>query len=79
MNEVKTEFDAAIATARYALEEFKKQPMCETKRGGPRVSPWFRIWRDASEIAQRWHRRLSDDPEPSVDDVIDRLLADGDG
>jgi hypothetical protein len=32
------------------------------------------VWRDSSEIAQRWHRQLQTEPEPSLDDTIDRIL-----
>ena len=80
MSEVQTEFEAALATARHALEQFNAEPMVLSKRGGPRTSPWFRCWKEASEVAQRWHRQLElDKPEPSIDDEIDRLLADAGG
>ena len=54
--------------------------MVPSERGGPRLSPWFRVWRDASEVAQRWHRRLEQSkPEPSLKDQIDRLLDESQG
>ena len=71
---VQGEFEAAITTAQRALEEFNKEPIVDSKRGGPRLSPWFRVWRDASEIAQRWHRQLPEERPPSLDETIDRLL-----
>jgi hypothetical protein len=74
MNEVKTEFDSAVATARHALEQFNDEPLVASKRGGPRLSPWWKVYRDASELAQRWHKQLQQEPEPEVDDVIDRIL-----
>ena len=74
MNESQTEFQAALATARYALAQFNAEPLVASKRGGPRLSPWFRTWVQASEVAQRWHRQL-DKSEPSIHDEIDRLLA----
>jgi hypothetical protein len=74
MSEIKAEFDAAVATARHALREFNKEPLVPSKRGGPRLSPWFRAWKESSELAQRWHRQLQQQPEPGVDDVIDRIL-----
>jgi hypothetical protein len=49
--------------------------MVDSKRGGPRCSAWFRVWRDASEVAQRWHRQLQQEPEPPIDDIIDRILS----
>jgi hypothetical protein len=77
MSDIKSEFDAAIATARHALEQFRAEPFVESKRG-TQLSPWFRVWRDSSEVAQRWHRQLREEPEPSLDDEIDRLLGKGD-
>jgi hypothetical protein len=71
---IRTEFDEALATARHALEQFNAEPLVESKRGGPRLSPWFRVWVQASEIAQRWHRQLREEPEPSVDETIERIL-----
>jgi hypothetical protein len=71
---IQGEFEAALATARHALEQFNAEPLIDSKRGGPRLSPWFRVWRDSSEVAQRWHRQLQEEPEPSLDDTIDRIL-----
>ena len=77
MNESQIEFQTALATARDALEQFDAEPLVESKRGGPRLSPWWRVWVQASEVAQRWHRQLDrDKPAPSIQDEIDRLLAD---
>ena len=75
MTEIEDEFQSAIATARYALEQFNSEPLVESKRGGPRLSPWFRAWVQASEVAQRWHRQREPQRPPSIDDEIDRLLA----
>jgi hypothetical protein len=58
------------------LEQFNSEPLVDSKRGGPRLSPWFRVWVQSSEIAQRWSRQLQAEPEPSVDDTIDRILGD---
>ena len=75
MNEIQAELDSAIVTARHALEQFNAAPVVPAKRGGPRLSPWFRVWVQASEVAARWHRQLElEKPEPSIDDEIDRLL-----
>jgi hypothetical protein len=68
------EFEAAIATAQHALEEFNKEPLIPSKRGGARLSPWFRVWKESSEVAQRWARQLREEPEREVDDIIDRIL-----
>lgn len=68
------EFEAAIATAQHALEQFRAEPLVESKRGGPRLSPWWRVYVQASEVAQRWDRQLKDDPEPSVEETINRIL-----
>jgi hypothetical protein len=57
MTEVETEFQSAVATARHALEQFNAEPMVASKRGGPRLSPWWRVWVQSSEVAQRWHRQ----------------------
>jgi hypothetical protein len=76
MSEIQTELDSALATARHALEEFRAEPLVPAKRGGPRLSPWFRVWVQASETAARWHRQLQRDRhEPSLDEEIDRLLS----
>ena len=78
--EMKTEFDMAIATARHALEQFNAEPLVESKRGGPRLSPWWRVWRDAEEVAQRWQRQLGRQvDEPSIDDELDRILGKPEG
>jgi hypothetical protein len=58
LSEIETEFNAAIATARHALDQFSAEQMVASKRGGPRLSPWFRVWVQASEVAQRWQRQL---------------------
>jgi hypothetical protein len=78
MSEIKTEFEAAVATARHALEQFNEEPLVDSKRGGPRPSPWWRVYVQASEVAQRWHRQLQADPEPSIDETIDRILREDD-
>jgi hypothetical protein len=77
-DQVQAEFDSAIATARHALEQFRAQPQVSSQRGGPRLSPWFRVWVQASEVAARWHRQLaSERDEPTIDDELDQLLKDG--
>jgi hypothetical protein len=76
MTEVETEFQSAVATARHALEQFNAEPMVASKRGGPRLSPWWRVWVQSSEIAQRWHRQREPQPDPTIEETIDRLLAD---
>jgi hypothetical protein len=75
---IKTEFEAAVATARHALEEYRKEPVRVSKRGAPTASVYFRIWRDASDIAIKWHRQLQAEPEESLDDTIDRILREED-
>jgi hypothetical protein len=75
MHDIKTEFDTAVATARHALEEFQKEPLVASKRGGPRLSPWWRVYVQASEVAQRWCRQLKRDQlGPSFDEELDRIL-----
>jgi hypothetical protein len=71
---VQGEFEAAVAQANAALEEFNKEPLIASKRGGPRLSPWWRVYVQASEVAVRWHRRMQAEPDPDVDDIIDRIL-----
>jgi hypothetical protein len=71
---IQGEFETAIATANHALEEFNKEPLVDSKRGGPRLSPWWRVYVQSSEVAQRWHRQLREEPEPEVDDIINRIL-----
>ena len=79
MTEAQTEFATALATARHALEQFRAESLVASKRGGPRLSPWWRVWVQASEIAQRWHRQIQDrgDAVPSIDDELDRILGEG--
>jgi hypothetical protein len=79
MNEVEAEFQTALATRRHALEQFKAEPMVASKRGSPRLSPWWRrVYKEASEVAQRWHRQLRNGkPEQNgrpYDEELDRLL-----
>jgi hypothetical protein len=80
-SELKTaraEFRAAIDIARHALEQFNAEPLIASKRGGPRLSPWFRTWVQASEVAQRWHRQVEREQanpgQNEVDEVIDEIL-----
>jgi hypothetical protein len=80
MDDIKAEFETAVATARHALEQFNKEPFVESKRGGPRLSPWWRVWVQASEVAQRWHRQFGlIGHERSIDEEIDRLLGESYG
>jgi uncharacterized protein (DUF736 family) len=80
MTEIQAERDSAIATARHALQQFNAEPLVPAKRGGPRLSPWFRVWVQASEVAARWHRQLElEKPEPSIDEELDRLLGEAGG
>ena len=74
MTGIRAEYDSAVETARHALEQFRAEPLVDSKRGGPRLSPWFRVWVQSSEIAQRWHRQLEDEPEPSIEETIHRIL-----
>jgi hypothetical protein len=75
-NDIQTEFDSAVAVARQALAEFRKQPLVASKRGGPRLSPWWRVYVQASEVAVRWFRqvRREDRELSSFSDELDRLL-----
>lgn len=76
MEDVRTEFEAALAAARHALAEFNAEPLVAAKRGGPRLSPWWRVYVQASEVAQRWHRQFGlIGHEKSIDEEIDRLLS----
>jgi hypothetical protein len=70
---VKVEFEAAIATARHALEEFRREPLVGTKRGHDTLSPWWRVYIQASEVAQRWYRQLGEEIL-DIDDELDRIL-----
>jgi len=85
-DEIETEFRTAVEAARDALEHFNAEPLIASKRGGPRLSPWWRVWVQASEVAQRWHRQLSPaqrgpspdyEPDPDLEYAIDRMLAEG--
>jgi hypothetical protein len=53
-----TEFESAVGVARHALEQLNKAPLVESQRGAPRISSWWRVYREASELAVRWHREL---------------------
>ena len=76
MTEAEVEFQSALAIARHALEQFNEESLVASKRGGPRLSPWFRVWVQASEIAQRWHRQMTVPgiDHPSLDEELDRIL-----
>jgi hypothetical protein len=73
MSGIRSEFEAAVAQAQAALEEFNKEPLIASKRGGPRLSSWWRVYVQSSEVAARWHRQLESE-EPSIDEELDRLL-----
>jgi hypothetical protein len=55
---VQTEFETAVAVARLALERFNEAPLVDSKWAAPRISSWWRVYREASELAVRWHREL---------------------
>jgi hypothetical protein len=57
-SEIKTEFDSAVAVARRALKEFNRDPLVPSKRGGLRLSPWWRVYVEASGVAVRWYRQI---------------------
>jgi hypothetical protein len=78
----KTEFESAVAIARYALEQFNLAPLVESQRGAPRISSWWRVYREASELAVRWHRELRALKPAEVtwsDAELERLLGESDG
>jgi hypothetical protein len=78
MNDVvETEFQTAVGVAREALARFNQEPLVASKRGGPRLSPWWRVYVQASEVAQRWHRQREDKRPRSIDEELDQLLGDG--
>ena len=73
----RTEFESAVAVARHALEQFNLAPLVESQRGAPRISSWWRVYREASELAVKWHRELRAlaPTEYRVTDAeLDRLL-----
>ena len=74
MNGIETEFQAAVSTARHALEQFNAKPLVASKRGGPRLSPWWRVYVQSSEVAQRWYRQRDPQPPRSLDEELDRIL-----
>jgi hypothetical protein len=79
---VQTEFESAISVARLALERFNEAPLVESKRGAPRVSSWWRVYREASELAVRWHRELralQPDETRWLDAELDQLLKESEG
>jgi hypothetical protein len=78
----KTEFETAVTVARHALEQFNLAPLVESQRGAPRISSWWKVYREASEIAVKWHRELRAlEPRDTrwIDSELDRLLQDGEG
>ena len=80
MNDAQMECQAAPTVARDALEQFHAEPMVESKRGGPRLNPWWRVYVQASGIAARWHREAGELRQQEVGnsdpfgDALDRLL-----
>src|SRR5947207_5243981 len=78
MNGVSEQFENAVEVANHALEEFNREPLVDSKRGGPRLSPWWRVWVQASELAARWYRELARERRErsgeSLDDELDRLI-----
>ena len=79
MTNIEGQYEAAIAVSRHALEQFNAEPLVASTRGGPRLSPWWRVWVQASEVAPRWHRHLERGKTEHVgpwpyDTELDRLL-----
>ena len=66
MDQAQTEFATALDMARRGREMWLENP----------VPANFRIWRDASETAIRWHRtlRLAGKGRDSPEDELDRIL-----
>jgi hypothetical protein len=78
----RTEFESAVAVARHALEQFNLAPLVESQRGAPRISSWWRVYREASELAVRWHRELRAMKPAEVtwsDAELERLLGEAGG
>jgi hypothetical protein len=74
-SDIQAEFIAAIEVARRSLEEYQRQPMVPSKRGGDRISPYWQAYREASHIAWRWARLLDADPEAESEfDLLDQVL-----
>jgi hypothetical protein len=65
MTQAEAEFETALDMARRGREMWLERPTPEN----------FKVWRDSSETAHRWHRtlRLDRDREP-VKDELDELL-----
>jgi hypothetical protein len=66
MDRAQTEFATALDMARRGREMWLEDP----------VPANFRIWRDASETAIRWHRtlRLADKGPESPEDELGQIL-----
>jgi hypothetical protein len=54
-----------------------KEPQVASKRGGPRLNPWWRVYKESSELALRWHRQLEHAEPTEIHDVIDEILGEG--
>lgn len=67
MDDAQIELNTAIDIARTALARWHDDPTTEN----------FRVYRDASEIAIKWHRacRLGSGESSKTDDELDALLA----
>ena len=73
MSHIEIEFQSAISTARHALEQFNAEPLVARRSGAVR----WRVWVQASEVAQRGRADSGSSRSPktvSIDDEIDRLL-----
>jgi hypothetical protein len=66
MDQAQAEFEIALDMARRGREMWLENPVLAN----------FRIWRDASETAIRWHRtlRLAGKGPESSEDELDRIL-----
>jgi hypothetical protein len=65
MDQAQIEFETALDMARRGREKWLEDGKPES----------FKIWRDSSETAHRWHRtlRLAGKEPESADDELDRI------
>lgn len=75
---IRAQLDDALEIAVEAKAQFQTKPMVTSQRGGPRVSPWFRVWDLAEQNVARLARLLTGKPvkAKSLDDELKNLLED---
>jgi hypothetical protein len=56
MSDLDAQYANAVELATTAYDHFTAEPMVDSKRGGPRLSPWWKVYNEATMNVARLAR-----------------------